>query len=86
MPVIERIVVFRDTHGAEPRFRFSVPDKQALRNAIDNQPGTDRPHMFAQLLTQMSSFSGLNLPPDWKEVFLSGEPFTWEFTPDEKSA
>ena len=82
MAAIERIIITRDKYGAEPHIHFSISDKEALRNAVDKQrPEGSRVEMFANLLTKMSGFSGLNLPPDWKNIFLSGETFTWEFIP-----
>ncbi|MBN1265864.1 MAG: hypothetical protein JXA25_10255 [Anaerolineales bacterium] len=83
MAAIERIIISREMFGAEPRFRFSVSDRQALKQVVLNKhPEADRSTMYTHLLTQMCAFAGKNLPQNWRDIFLSGETFTWEFVPN----
>jgi hypothetical protein len=82
MTAIKRIIISRETFGAEPRFRFSISDPKALEQvALNRHLETDRSTMYAHLLTQMGSFAGQNLPHNWRDIFKSGETFTWEFVP-----
>jgi len=87
MPAIERIIISRDSYGAEPRLSFSIADRHALQRAIVNrQPSSNRREMFACLLERMGHYAGQNLPQNWKEIFLSGETFSWEFLPGSTSS
>lgn len=86
MPAIERIIISRETFGAEPHLRFSVSDRQSLQQALSNQhQHTSRKELLVNLLTRMGQYAGQNLPYNWKEVFLSGETFSWEFLPGSES-